>query len=400
MSSTELDFKKVVDELGSSFAEFKTTQTELSKGFAKGEAVSELQAKNEKIEKDLERLDDLKKDIEDLAKRSQRQSAASDESAEVAEHKAAYNAFLRKGHDDNLADLQMKADVTTTADVSGGFAVPENVDRMIMQIERDANPMRGICNQISVSVSEWKKLVSTNGAVSGWVGEEAARGKTNAPQLTQVALSFGEIYANPATTQKALDEMVTPVEQWLAEEVGYSFADAENAAFTSGDGTNKPKGILDYTLDAAPDFGEIKLVTSGTSGAFGLVDFVALESSIKEGYRNNASFMCARSSVNNLRTLVDGNGNFLWQPSAQLGQPNAFAGYSVVENEDMPAFAAGANSHIFGDFRRGYTIADVFGTRVLRDPFTNKPFVQFYTTKRLGGGVVDSTALAVGAVAA
>ena len=394
-----MDINQVVEDLNKGFNEFKEVNNALLAKTAKQESVSELKEKTDRIEKDLDRLDDLKKDIEDVAKRSQRQQA-SEEKQEVADHKEAYRKFLIKGHDDNLADLQMKADITTTADASGGFAVPENVDRMIMQIERDANPLRAACNQVSISVSEWKKLVSTNGAGSGWVGEEAARPKTNSPQLTQVALSFGEIYANPATTQKGLDEMVTPVEQWLAEEVGYEFADQENLAFTSGNGTNKPKGILAYTLAASPTFGQIKQVTSAASGAFGMDDFIDLESAIKAGYRNNASLMTSRSGVTNLRKLKDGDGNHLWQQSAQAGQPSQLGGYSVLENEDMPAFAAGANAYVFGDFRRAYTIADVFGTRVLRDPYTNKPFVHFYTTKRIGGGVVDSTAIAVSTVAA
>lgn len=389
---------EAIEKLNRSFEEFKTTNDELMSKTAKGEAVAELKEKTERIEKELDRLDELKKDIEDVAKKAQRQKSK-EENQDVIDHKNAYSKFLIKGHDDNLAELQMKADITTTADASGGYAVPENVDRMIMQIERDANPLRAACNQISVGVSEWKKLVSTNGAASGWVGEEAARPKTNAPQMTQVALSFGEIYANPATTQKGLDEMVTPVEQWLAEEVGYEFADQENAAFTSGSGTDRPKGILSYTLSASPAFGEIKQVTSSASGAFDYDDFIDLESAIKAGYRNNASLMTSRSGVVNLRKLKVDN-KYLWQPSAQLGQPNLLGGYAVLENEDMPTFAAGANAYVFGDFRRGYTIADVFGTRVMRDPYTNKPHVHFYTTKRLGGGVVDSTALAVSTIAA
>lgn len=394
------ELNQVVEDLNKGFEEFKKSNDEVLSKMAKGAAVAELQEKTERIEIELNKLEDIKKDLEDVAKRTQRQKSKDDESLEVFEHKQAYRAFLKSGKDDGLAELQVKADVTTTADVSGGFAVPENVDRTILQIARDANPMRSLCRQVSIGVSEWKKLVSTNGAGSGWVGEEAARPKTDSPQMTQVALSFGEIYANPATTQKALDEMVTPVESWLAEEVGYEFADQENAAFTSGNGTNKPKGPLAYTLSATPAFGEIKLVTSGTSGTFDYDDWIDLEYSLKAGYRNNATLMTSRSGIVNLRKLKDLNGNYLWQTSQVAGQPNQLGGYNVVENEDMPAFAAGANAYIFADFKRGYTIADVFGTRVLRDPYTNKPYVHFYTTKRLGGGVVDSTAIAVGQVLA
>lgn len=390
------DATQVIQDLNKSFDEFKSTNDALMSKMAKGEALSELKEKTEKIERDMERLESLQKDVDDLAKRSQRQKSQ-EESIESLEHKEAYSRFLIKGHEDGLGDLQVKADITTTTDASGGYAVPENVDRMIMQIERDANPLRAACNNISINVSEWKKLVSTNGAGSGWVGETAARPKTDSPQLTQVALSFGELYANPATTQKALDEMVTPVEQWLAEEVGYEFADKENLAFTSGTGTNMPKGILAYTLAATPNFGQIKQVISEAVGEFDYDDFITLESAIKAGYRNNAMLMTSRSGVTNLRKLKLDN-KYLWQPSQQAGQPSTLGGYAILENEDMPAFASGANAYVFGDFRRGYTIADVFGTRVLRDPYTNKPYVGFYTTKRLGGGVVDSTALAVATI--
>lgn len=392
-----MDLNQVVEDLNKGFEEFKKSNNEMLEKMAKGKAVAELEEKTAKIEKDLDQLEDIKKDLEELAKKTQRQKAR-EESIEVLEHKEAFSKFLVKGHDDGLEELQRKADISTTSDSTGGFAVPENVDRMILQIEKDANPLRAACNQISIGVSEYKKLVSTNGAGSGWVGEEANRPKTGSPGLAQVALSFGELYANPATTQKALDEMVTPVEQWLSEEVGYEFADQENAAFTSGDGTNKPKGILAYDIVANPTFGQIQQVTTETIGEFDFDDFIDLESAIKAGYRNGASLMTARSGVKNLRKLKDGQGNYLWQQSAQAGQPNELGGYAILENEDMPAFAAGSNAYAFGNFRRAYTIADVFGTRVLRDPYTNKPFVHFYTTKRLGGGLIDSTAIAVATI--
>ena len=278
---------EAIEQLNRSFEEFKTTNDELMKKTAKGEAVAELKEKTERIEKELDKLEDLKKDIEDVAKKSQRKKS-NEESDEVLEHKQAYRDFLVKGQEEGLSELQAKA-LSAGTDADGGYAVPENVDRMIMQIEKDANPMRGLCNQVSIGVSEWKKLVSNNGAASGWVGETAARPETATPTLSQVALSFGEIYANPSATQKSLDEMVTNVEQWLAEEVAYEFADKENLAFTSGDGSNKPKGILDYTLSASPSFGQIKQVTSDSSGSFDFDDFIELESAIKAGYRNNAS---------------------------------------------------------------------------------------------------------------
>jgi HK97 family phage major capsid protein len=305
---------------------------------------------------------------------------------------------MRKGQDDGLQSLEQKA-LGTTSDADGGFAVPEELDRNIIQLEHDMSPMRQVCNQITISTSDFKRLVNLGGAGSGWVGEAAPRPATNTPTLAQIAATMGEIYANPQATQTSLDDIFYDVEGWLSSEVAREFSEKEGSAFLMGDGSNKPKGILAHTLaltgDASRDFGTIQKIHSGAAGDFTTDNLLSLVHSLKKAYRNGAQWMLAGTTLHKLRTFKDSQGNYLWVPGIQAGQSSSLIGYGISENEDMPTTAADANALMFGNFERTYTIVDRTGTRVLRDPFTNKPNVGFYTTKRVGGMLTDSNAVKV-----
>jgi len=193
--------------------------------------------------------------------------------------------------------------------------------------------------------------------------------------------------------------MFFDAEGWLQAEVARDFAEREGNAFLLGNGTNKPKGLLAYTLSTDPDgtrdFGKLQKVHSGEAGKFDGDDLISLVYALKRGYRSNASWMMSGLTVAACRLLKDDQNNYLWQPGLQAGQPSTLLGYGIVENEDMPDVAVDANAVLFGDFRRAYTIVDRIGTRVLRDPYTNKPNVGFYTTKRVGGMLTDSQAVKV-----
>jgi HK97 family phage major capsid protein len=303
--------------------------------------------------------------------------------------------FMRKG---DASAIETKA-VNTGTDSEGGYAVPEDLDRMILELERDMSPMRQVCNSITVSSDDHKKLVNLGGAASGWVGETAARTETGTPTLAQIVATMGEIYANPAATQKSLDDSFFNTEQWISDEVAYEFAQQEGAAFLSGNGTNKPKGILAHTLASTADnvraFGQLQKTTATAVAAVTGDELITLIHSLKAGYRSRASFMMNNISVSKVRMLKDLEGNYLWRPGLEAGKPSALLGYGIVENEDMADMAASANGIMFGDFNRGYTIVDRIGTRILRDPYTNKPYVHFYTTRRTGGMLTDSNAIKV-----
>ncbi|WP_237673524.1 phage major capsid protein [Vreelandella profundi] len=388
------DVSQVAEELGKRFDEFKSSNDKRIDAIeAEKTALSE---KTEALNLKLTELDQLKADLEKSLKTANRPGRTGGEGA--SEHKAAFESFIRKGREDGLRELEQKA-LQTGENDDGGFAVPEELDRNIIELLRNESPMRQVCNQITVSTPDYKRLVNLGGAGSGWVGETAPRPETGTPTLAQISAHMGEIYANPQATQTSLDDIFFNAESWLQSEVAVEFAEKEGAAFALGDGINKPKGYLSYpmavTADAARPFGTLQQILSGTAGDFTGDELLKLIYSTKKGYRAGATFMLNMMTLFKVRTMKDAEGNYLWRPGLQEGEPSQLLGYGVTENEDMPNVAADAHAVSFGNFQRGYTIVDRIGTRVLRDPYTNKPYVGFYTTKRVGGMLTDSQAIKV-----
>ncbi|WP_423186782.1 phage major capsid protein [Alishewanella sp. d11] len=385
--------KEVADKLAAKFTEFKETNEKRLAAVESEKAA--LAGKLDTLTGQLTELDSLKATIEALEKKSNRPGTTST-TPEQAEHKDAFNKFLRKGQDQGLGALQAKA-LNITDDPDGGYAVPEELDRNILSLLRNTTPMRQLANVITMGGAEYKKLVSLGGANSGWVGEQAARPATNTPTLAQITPFMGEIYANPQATQTMLDDVFFNAEAWLSAEVATDFAEKENLAFTSGDGTLKPKGLLAYataaTSDATRAFGTFEHINTASVGAITGDDIVKFFTNFKAGYLAGARWQFSRTTLAALMVLKDGDGNYLWRPGLSESAPAVLAGFGYTINDDMPSIAANANAIAFGDHKRAYTIIDRMGTRVLRDPFTNKPFVGFYTTKRVGGMAVDTQAV-------
>lgn len=394
MAVEEKDIKEVADALGKKFDEFKEKNDKRIEGLEaeKGKLTGQVETLNEKLGE----LDELKSSLEKELAELKRPNGTGTKAA--SEHKTAFMQFVRKGIDTGLGELQAKA-LQIGTDADGGYAVPEELDRSIIELLRDASPMRQVCNQITVGSPDYKRLVSLGGAGSGWVGETEARPATGTPTLAQISAFMGELYANPQATQTSLDDIFFDAEAWLDGEVAREFSDKEGNAFTLGNGTGKPKGYLAYDLVTETDktrvFGKLQKVLSGVAGGFTADNLIDLVHSLKAGYRANGRFMMNNLTVARVRKLKDSDGNYLWRPGLELGQPSTLLAYGITENEDMPDVAADANAISFGDFKRGYTIVDRLGTRVLRDPYTNKPFVGFYTTKRVGGMLTDSQAIKV-----
>ncbi|SDI07091.1 phage major capsid protein [Pseudomonas panipatensis] len=388
------DVKQVAEELGAKFEEFKQKNDKRvdSLEAEKGKLVEQVEGLNEK----LGALDELKSALEKEIAGLKRPDGTGTKAAN--EHKTAFMQFVRKGVDTGLGELQAKA-LQIGVEADGGYAVPEELDRAIIELLRDESPMRQVCNQITVGTPDYKRLVNLGGAGAGWVGETAPRPETGTPALAQINAFMGEIYANPQATQTSLDDMFFDAEGWLNSEVGREFSEMEGSAFLLGNGTNKPKGVLAYPLAVTGDktrpYGTLQKLISGTAGAFNGDKLIDLVHALKAGYRSSATWMMNNLSVAYVRKLKDSDGNYLWRPGLEVGQPSSLIGYGITENEDMPDIAADANALMFGDFKRGYTIVDRIGTRVLRDPYTNKPYVGFYTTKRVGGMLVDSQAIKV-----
>lgn len=399
----ETDMKGLVELLekqGRAFEEFKKTNDDMLKAKADGKAVGDFEAKLSKINESLTTISELKAALAEVEKKMNRGSAAGEGDLAKAEHKAAFGKFLRKGQEDGLGELQQKAyNITTDAD--SGYAVPEELDREILQLLQNVSPMREVSTVRTVGASEYKKLVNKRGTNGGWVDEDDARPATNSSQFAVLTPFMGEIYAYPQATQQMLDDVFFDAEEFIQDQAAETFAEMEGASFTTGDGTKKPKGFLAYATaaqdDSARAFGTLQHLVSGAAAGFAasngqdvLLDLVY---SLKKAYRRNALWMMSKNMLCDVRKFKDAEGNYIWRPGLEAGQPDTLLGYGIAENEDMPAKAANALSIAFGDFKRGYTIVDRLGTRMLRDPYTNKPFVGFYMTKRVGGFLADSQAI-------
>ncbi len=304
------------------------------------------------------------------------------------EYTAAFKAHMRKG-DKAPADLQ--AAMTKGTDADGGYLAPIEWDRTIGEKLKRISPMRAESRIITISVAGFKKYFSDRNVGSGWVGETASRPATSTPQIGVLDFTPGELYANPAISQQLLDDAAVDLEQWLGSEVDTEFARQEGIGFTSGDGVNKPYGVLTYVTGEASaarhPYGAIKAMASGAAAAITGDSLLDVMYDLPSEFAANAKWHLNRLSVGQVRKLKDGQGNYLWQPSYASGQPQTLAGAPIVEHPDFPLVAAGNIAALFGDMEATYLIVDRVGIRVLRDPFTNKPFVHFYTTKRVGGGV-------------
>ena len=314
-----------------------------------------------------------------------------------SEAKSAWSNYIRSGDLSALKSLEGKS--LSTSDGEGGYVAPVEAESMIDRALEKASPFRAIATVRRVGSGQFRKPVSAGGITAGWAGETDVRTETTAPSLDLLEFPAGELYAMPAATQTLLDDGVADVDQWLADEVRDVFATQETAAFMTGDGVNKPRGILDYTQvdNDAHSWGNIGTVNTGIDGDFddaapvdALLDLVYAPQS---RYRADASFVMNRRTVSAIRKFKDADGNYIWQAATEAGASSTLLGYSLTEVEDMPDIGSGTTPIAFGDFRRGYLIVDRQGVRVLRDPYSAKPFVLFYTTKRVGGGVQDFNAI-------
>ncbi len=306
------------------------------------------------------------------------------------EYKEAFASYVKRGEEKALS-------VGVNAD--GGYVVPPETETEITRLMTAVSPIRAIAGVRQVSASVYKRPISVTGPATGWVGETAARPTTNSQTLAELSYPTTELYAMPAATSAFLDDAAVDVGQWIADEVNAAFAAQETTAFVTGNGVNKPTGFLAATTvaEASWSWGNLGYIATGTAGALPasnasdvLIDLVY---ALKAGYRQNASWVMNRKVQGALRKLKDADGNYLWQPALTADGKARFMGFELVEAEDMPNIAANSLSIAFGDFRRGYLIVDRQGVSVLRDPFSSKPYVLFYTTKRVGGGIADYDAI-------
>jgi HK97 family phage major capsid protein len=387
-------------EVGEAFGEFMTAFDAFKQ--ANDERLGEIERRMSADAVTVDKVERINRALDELTLKSRRPQLGADTPdaapAHRREHKAAFESYVRKGETGTLASLEAKS-LSAGSDADGGYLVPDETEAEIGRLLSEASPIRAIAGVRQVTAAVYKKPFAITGPQTGWVGETAARPETTAPTLAEMQFPAMELYAMPAATQTLLDDAAVSIDQWIAEEVQAAFAEQEGTAFVTGDGSNKPRGFLDYTkvADASWSWGNLGYVATGAAGAFPASDpsdvLIDLVYTLKAGYRQNANWVMNRKTQAEVRKLKDADGNYLWQPAATADGRASLIGFPVTEAEDMPDIGADAFAVAFGDFRRGYLIVDRIGVRILRDPYSAKPYVLFYTTKRVGGGVQNFEAI-------
>lgn len=438
--SIEIELKEAIDGIGRSFEEFKTENNRL---IAKGvkdalaeakldklsQSIDDLTGKKEDLEKRLKAEAELREELErkvnglriggvgttDEAElkavsafnlqikgiaidRRQPEPQEVDASAFRA-YKSGFQKLMRRGKEP-LTSEEIKA-MQVGIDADGGYLVPSDTSGRIVTRVYELSPIRQIASVQSISSDRLEGIEDLGEASDGWVGETQSRGDTNTPQIGKYEIPTFEQYAQPKATQKLLDDASVDIEAWLQGKVANRFARREAVAFISGNGTSQPRGFASYTTTATGDstraWGQLEHISTGVSSDFAASNpadiLFDIESAFKTAYLASAKWLTRRSVINKVRKFKGSDNNYLWQPGLQAGKPATLIGYPIVMAEDMPALASGSLSMALGDFQQGYQIVDRLGTRMLRDPYTDKPYVKFYTIRRVGGAVVNFEAI-------
>lgn len=306
------------------------------------------------------------------------------------QHRKAFVNYLRKGLDAGLEAMQVKA-LSTGSDPDGGYLVTPAMSQKIATAIFETSPIRKVASIETISTEALEILDDHVSATAGWTAETVDATDTATPQISKRIIPVHELYAQPKATQKLLDDSYIDVEKWLSAKIADIIGRMENTAFVNGSGVGQPRGFLTYA--SGTSWGQIQQVGSGSSGTVTADSVITLFYSLKDAYMGRASFLMNRSVLQQVRQLKATTNQYLWQPSMAAGSPDTLMGVPVYMASDMPAAASASLSVAVGDFQAGYQIVDRQGITILRDPFTEKPFVKFYTTKRTGGDVINFDAI-------
>lgn len=392
------EVRSLIEEINKTFSEFrKANDRRLEELEKRGSSDTLSEAEVEEINT---RLTEMQERLDQALTRQQRTGASNDGSNQADEYRTAFVNHIRHGRE-IPHDVQQRA-MSTLSDPDGGYVVSTQMDATILDLLRDASAMRQIASTISVTASEYQQLVNPRGATATWVGEAEVRSDTSQPEFQRIAIRSRELQAQPTATQTLLDDANVDIETWLAGEVIQAFAEAEGDAFISGPNTEtQPQGLLapSLTLESGKSeaaFGKVGGIKTGNNTGLGAANgsdradkLIDLTTRLRTGYRPNARWIMNRFTEAEVRKIKDADGSYIWRAGIEAGTPSTLLGYPVTIDDYMPDIGADKTPIGFGDFRRAYLIVDRIGTRILRDPYTRKPNVLFYTTKRVGGGVRD-----------
>lgn len=390
------EIKAAVDDLGQAFSAFQN---------ANDQRLCELESKQGTDPLTEDKVNRINADVDQLQGKVDRLNASLQRSALetpglnnsflvdslLTEEKEGFSQFLRKGIEDGLSKKSLSASI----DPDGGYMVPQYLSEQIVSTLAEVNAMRGLCSVVQIGSEAVDILVDKEDTASAWVQETAARAETASPNVAKVRIPTHELYAEPRITQKLLDDSYFDVDTWLSQKIADTFGKAENAAFINGTGVGQPRGFLTY--DAGTSWGQIEQVSTGVDGAWPASNpgdvLIDLHLKLSSAYAQDAAWIMNRTLLADIRKFKATDNSYLWQPTLEAGQPSTLFGYPVFTQEDMPAKATDSRSVAFGNFKAAYTIADRADIRLLRDPYTAKPYVKFYTTKRVGGDVVNFDAI-------
>lgn len=391
MTFTEI--KSRVDQLGSAWEKFKeVNERRLDEVAVKGSSDPLTENHLSCLNKELEECKSRITSIEAYPGRPNYSSGNYVPNSYKSEHREAFCDYLRKGIEMTLPELEKK-NLSAGTDNSGGYLASSYILDNIVQQLRSSSSMREICNVMQISADSLEYIEDNEAGTSCWLGEEESSSETSSASLSKKSIILNTIYAQPKTTQRLIDDVSVNIEEWLIDKITEAFATKENAAFINGDGSNKPKGILSY--DKGTDSGQIEQIKSGTSSSFDSDALIKFYYSLKDVYANNASFLMNRTIVEKVRMLKDSNEQYIWSPGLMVGKPDTLLGIPLYTASDMPDAGVDSLSIVIADFKKAYQIVDNPNIRILRDYFTEKPFVKFYTTKRVGGSVINFDAIKI-----
>ena len=427
------DIAQTLEDQGKAFKAFREANDELIKAKAEGKAVADLTAKVEKISAELDKLDDAKAAIDDLLKKANRpqNDAESKAANDLAVEAKAFNISLRADYQlkgkpfpgelstdgykqyksaffktlagvsvDDLSSDERKA-LSAGSDPDGGYMLPHATTGSVITKMYEQSVMRQLATVQTISTNDIEGLIDNDDATAGWVSELGTRSDSATPTVAKYRIEAHEMYAMPKASQRILDDAATDVEAWLAAKTADKFGRVEGLAFWQGTGTGQPHGLASYTTAATADetrtWGQFEHVVTGANGAFHTTKADPLQDLIgafKDQYLQNATFCMRREVRTAIRKMKEATSDrYLWEPSLQAGQPDRLLGYPVRVDQYMPTIATNSLSLAFGDFKQAYLIVDRLGIRTLRDPFTAKPYVVFYSTKRTGAGAQNTEAV-------
>lgn len=429
--SEVLEIKSLIEKQGQAWEEYKKTNDALIAAKAEGKAVADLEAKLEQIGADMDKLSETKKMLEDfiaeskapgkgaevdkdfaaevkgfnLAMRAEFQSKgkAAPADLDADAYKQYKSGFFKLAAGVKLEDLEgaERKAMSAGSDPDGGYLLPHSTMGVMVKKLWEQSSMRRLASVQTISTNKIEGVIDNDEADAGWVSELGSRSDSGTPQVGKWEIEAHELYAMPKISQRLIDDAATDVEGWLAGKVADKFARVEGTAFCTGTGVGQPRGLFSYTTAATGDdtraWGQFEHVVSGASADFTTTKADPLQDLIgafKPQYLQNASWLMRREVRTKIRKMKEATSDrYLWEPSLQAGQPDRLLGYEVNVDQYLPALASGSLSLALGDFKQGYQIVDRIGIRTLRDPFTAKPYVVFYTTKRTGGGALNYEAV-------